>query len=279
MSRSRSGYSSLEQGLELGDRGPLDRLAGDRALEDVVRLVLGVERQLEVVAVEDVDVGEDPLLVVLDDPLELDVVLDVQLVEGVGHQREAVAEDVDVDVGALADVPGQDAADQPRPEPGQELHEPQGVEPHVEQVLEPLGALVHPGHGLDLVADLLVAGQVAGPMAILDAELLGGLALGGEVLGLGPAIHHLGGQEGDLAPDAFISHVRGAPILSPSKRRGASVRRADLGPESDAKTAAGITARTISRSATQVKAREDSRLPSFASIARIIARNRRFEPE
>ena len=70
------------------------------------------------------------------------------------------------------------------------------------------GPLVHPGHRLDLVADLRVAGQVAGPVAILDPELLGGLALGGEVLGLGPVVHHLGGEEGDLPPDAFVGHGR-----------------------------------------------------------------------
>ena len=51
-----------------------------------------------------------------------------------------------------------------------------------------------------------VAGQVAGPVAILDAELLGGLALGGEVLGFGPLVHHLGGQKGNLPPDAFVGH-------------------------------------------------------------------------
>ena len=53
------GVLLAEQRLQLGDRGPLDGLAGDRALEDVVGLVLGVERQLEVDSVEDVDVGED----------------------------------------------------------------------------------------------------------------------------------------------------------------------------------------------------------------------------
>ena len=169
-------------------------------------LVFGVERQLEIVAVVDVDVREDPLLAVLDDPLVLDVVLQAQLVERVGHQGQAVAEDVDVDVGALADVPGPDAADQPGAEPRQEPHQAEGVEPHVAEVFQPLGPLVNAGHRLDLVADLLVAGQVAGPVAILDPELLGGLALGGEVLGLGPLIHHLGGQKGDLAPDAFVGH-------------------------------------------------------------------------
>ena len=37
-------------------------------------------------------------------------------------------------------------------------HQPQGIDAHVAQMLQPLGALVHPGHRLDLVADLLVAG-------------------------------------------------------------------------------------------------------------------------
>ena len=61
-------------------------------------------------------------------------------------------------------------------------------------------------HRLDLVADLLVARQIAGAVAILDPELLGGLALGGEIFGLGPQVHHLGGQKSELAPDAFVGH-------------------------------------------------------------------------
>ena len=134
-------------------------------------LVFGVEGQLEIVAVVDVNVREDPFLAVLDDPLVLDVVLQAQLVERVGHERQAVAEDVDVDVGALADVPGPDAADQPRAEPREQAHQAQGIEPHVAEVFEPLGPLVDAGHRLDLVADLVVAGQVAGAVPILDAEL------------------------------------------------------------------------------------------------------------
>ena len=188
-------------------------------------LVFGVERQLEFVAVVNVDVGEGPLLAVLDDPLVLDVVLEAKLVERVGHEGEAVAEDVDVDVRALADVPGPDAADQPGPEPGQQPHQPQGIEPHVAQSLQALRPLVHPGHRLDLVADLPVAGQVARPMSILDAKLAGGLALGGEILGFGPVIHHLGGQKGDLAPNAFVGHVRRCADFSPSRRRRAVERR------------------------------------------------------
>ena len=46
----------------------------------------------------------------------------------------------------------------------------------------------------------------------IDIELAGRLALGGEVLGLGPAVHELGGEEGDLPPNPFISHREGAPI-------------------------------------------------------------------
>ena len=55
-------------------------------------------------------------LAVLDDLLALDVELVAFVFEQVGDQPDAVAEDVQVDVGALADVAGHDAADQPRPE-------------------------------------------------------------------------------------------------------------------------------------------------------------------
>ena len=115
---------------------------------------------------------------------------------------------MDVDVGPFADVPGADAADQPGAEARQEPHQAEGVEPHVAEVFQPLGPLVDARHRLDLVADLLVARQVARAVAILDPELLGGLALGGEIFGLGPQVHHLGGQKSELAPDAFVGHDR-----------------------------------------------------------------------
>ena len=109
-------------------------------------------------AVVHVDVGERPLFTILDDPLVLDVVLEAQLIERVGHERQAVAENVDIDIRALADVPGAHAADQARPEPCQQPHQPQRIQPHVAEGLEPLWPLVHAGHRLDLVADLFVAG-------------------------------------------------------------------------------------------------------------------------
>src|SRR5262249_38058058 len=49
----------------------------------------------------------------------------------------------------------------------------------------------------------------------------GGLALGREILGLTAMIHHLGGQEGDLAPNAFICHEGRCADFSPSRRRRA----------------------------------------------------------
>ena len=50
-------------------------------------------------------------------------------------------------------------------------HQPQGLEPHVAQVVAARFALVDAGEGLDLVADLGVGGQVVGAVAILHAEL------------------------------------------------------------------------------------------------------------
>ena len=127
----------------------------------------------------------------------------------------------------MADVAGPDAADQPRSEPGELAHQAEGLDPHVAEVFEPLRPFVHPRHRLDLVADLRVRGEVAGPEPVLDPELLGGLALGGEVLGLGPLVHHLGGEEGDLPPDSFVSHGEVVRRLCPSRRRwaGTPIRR------------------------------------------------------
>ena len=90
-------------------------------------LVLGVDGQLEVEAVVDVDVREDARLAVLDDLLALDVELVALLFEQVGDEAGAVAEDVQVDVGALADVAGHDAADEPRPERPQQPHQAQAL--------------------------------------------------------------------------------------------------------------------------------------------------------
>ena len=171
-----------------------------------MNLVFGVKRQLEIVGVVNVDVSERSLLTILDDSLVLDVVLKAQLVERVGHECQAVAKNVNIDVRPFADVPGAHAADQARPESRQQPHQPQGIHPHVAQILEPLGPLVHAGHGLDLVADFAVAGKVCRAMPIFDAKLAGGLSLGGEILGFGPVIHHLRSQKRDLAANAFVGH-------------------------------------------------------------------------
>ncbi len=55
-------------------------------------LVLGIKGQLVGEAVVDVDVGEDPLLAVLDDPLLLDLVGQGVVVESVGDDRLAVGD-------------------------------------------------------------------------------------------------------------------------------------------------------------------------------------------
>jgi hypothetical protein len=80
---------------------------------------------------------------------------------------------------------------------------------------------VHARHRLDLVADFSVAGEVRGPMSIFDAKLAGSLSLGRKIFGLSPVIHHLGGQESHLAPNAFIGHFRKCADSTRSRRRGA----------------------------------------------------------
>ncbi len=143
------------------------------------------------------------------DPLVLDVVIHRQLVERVGHEREAVAEDVDVDVRPFADVPRADAADQPGPEPREPSHQAQGLDAHVVQVRQPLRSFVHAGQGLNLVADLAVGGQIVGTITVFHAELPGRLALGGEIFRFLAGIHQLGGLKGDLPPDTFVGHEEG----------------------------------------------------------------------
>ena len=126
----------------------------------------------------------------------------------------AVAEDVQVDVGALADVAGHDAADEPRAERPQQPHQAQGLEAHVAEVSSVrLVALVQAGEELDLVADLGVGGEVVG-LDAAAAEALGGLALGGEVLGLDPLVHQPGGFEGDRLAELDIGHSFHAPIFA-----------------------------------------------------------------
>ena len=60
-------------------------------------------------------------------------------------------------------------------------------------------AFVQAGEGLDLVADLGVAGQV-GRLDPALAEAVGGLLLGAVVLGLLARVHQPGGFPGDLPP-------------------------------------------------------------------------------
>src|SRR5262249_52993835 len=101
---------------------------------------------------------------------------------------------------------------------------PERLDAHVAEVDLAFGSFEESGEHLDLVTDLLVAGEVAWAVAVFQAKLARGLALGGEILGLGPLIHHLRGQMRDLPPDAFVSHGEGCADLGPSKRRWASRR-------------------------------------------------------
>ena len=57
-SRSMPGYSRSSISSNSADRGAFDRLAGDRAFEDVMGLVLGIDCQFEIEAVVNVDMRE-----------------------------------------------------------------------------------------------------------------------------------------------------------------------------------------------------------------------------
>jgi hypothetical protein len=114
----------LEELFELRDRRPLDRLAGDRALEDHPVLLGRIDGQLEGVVATDVNVGVDLLFTRFANSLARDLVAEAIGVEQVGDRLGRVAEDVEVDVGALANVPREDAPNQPGAERGEPAHHP-----------------------------------------------------------------------------------------------------------------------------------------------------------
>src|SRR5438067_418310 len=66
--------------------------------------------------------------------------------------RRGVGENVNVDVGAFADVAGHHAADQSRPERAENAHQAQRFQTHVAQIGSAFFAFVNAGEDLDLVA-------------------------------------------------------------------------------------------------------------------------------
>src|SRR5204862_2011304 len=105
------------------------------ASENVMRLILRIDRELEVETIVDVNVRKSSGFAMLDDLLALDVVLYAFLIEQVGDEADAVGENMQVDVGALADVAGHHAADEPRPKDTQQAHQTQGLQTHGPKVL------------------------------------------------------------------------------------------------------------------------------------------------
>ena len=77
-------------------------------------LVLVIDGQLEIEAVEDVDVRENSQFLELGDRFAFNIELVALVLQNIGDEAGTIGEDVDVDVGALANVPGHDAADEAR---------------------------------------------------------------------------------------------------------------------------------------------------------------------
>ncbi len=140
-----------------------------------------------------------------DDLLALHVVLEAVLFEQIADQGGAVAEDVQVDVGAFADVAGHHAADQPRPERAQQPHQTQRRQAHVAQVHGAAVAFVNASEHLDLVADFGVGGEVF-RLDPLTAQPFGGLAFRGEVFGFDAFVHQAGGFERDRLTQFTQTH-------------------------------------------------------------------------
>ena len=184
---------------------PLDRLPGDGTLEDEVCLVGPVDGQFEGKSVGHMDVRKQPLLAMLADPLALHVVDDPCLVE---HQRDgfdAVGEDVKIDVRTFAHVAGEHTADQPRSESPQQLHQPQGFQPHLPQFQRAVVALVKTRQRLDFIAYFGVARQIRrlDPTAT-DPPCR--LLFGAKVLRFLPMIHQTRGFPRNLPPQFRVIH-------------------------------------------------------------------------
>src|SRR5205807_6157810 len=80
---------ALEQLFQLPNGGPFDRLAGDGAFEDVMGLVLRIDRQLKVEAIMNVNVCKDPRLTEFDNLLSLDIKLVTLVLQQIADQAGA----------------------------------------------------------------------------------------------------------------------------------------------------------------------------------------------
>lgn len=207
--------------LKLGDRRALDRLAGDRAFEHVMRLILGIKRQLERISIFNMNVCENTLSPVLDDSLVFNAMLETERIDRVGHVRGMIREHVDVDIRTFAHVPRKDAADQSRSKPSERPHHPKSGDTHLLKFDKPFLPLVDSRSRLNLIANFAIRREIGGAMAILDPQTARGLPLGGEIFGFKAFVHKLSGENGDLPSKTLVGHEMLVRRLSPSRRRGA----------------------------------------------------------
>ena len=148
--------------------------------------------------------NEDPLLVELDHPFALHFVEHPQIVEHQTDRLGGCRKDVQVDVGAAANVAGQGRTDQPWVETPQRAHQRQCPQPHLAEPILAISPLEQRGHAEDLVPDLGVRGEVLG--LGIHAHSPGGLSLGDVILGDLAFVHQPRCLERDPPPDTTICH-------------------------------------------------------------------------
>src|SRR5690606_24438249 len=171
-------------------------------------------RQLQRVLVANVDVGEDPLFAMLDDPLPLHVVPQPFSFEQVRDSLHAIAEDVDIDIRTVPDMPGQHAADQAGTIPRQQPHDRERKDAHLAQLVEPLFPFKEPRQRLNFVPNLGIARQI-GRLDPTLAEAAGSFLLRAEILRFLALIHQTGGFDGNLPPQFRSRHRLRRFVLSP----------------------------------------------------------------
>ncbi len=192
--------------IQLVDLQPFDGLAGDGTLENVAVFVARVDGQFIIEVGGDMDVGEDALLIVFNDAFAFDCVIEPMQMENVRDGRSRVAEYMDVDIRAVSNVSGADAANQTWAKSVKPSHDSQRSEAHPGEFLPPRIAFMQLGEDLNLFPNFAIGWKALGVCLLTQSKPCGGFSLGGVILGFGAFVHQLGGFDGDVPPDGAIGH-------------------------------------------------------------------------
>src|SRR5262249_27171252 len=151
-------------------------------------------------AIREMDVRENSFFSMLPHLFAFDGVRKTVDIEQMCYCFGRVGEHVQVDIGTLPHVAGENTANQPRTKWREAAHHRESRQAHGEQIMRAVLAFEHSREQLDLVANFDVARQVGGLHPAL-AELLRSLAFRREILRLLSGVHETGGFPSDVPPE------------------------------------------------------------------------------